>query len=162
WSYVGTDCLSVPEGQATMNLGFLTSQSSETDYSTYVLHEFGHALGFIHEHQNPNANIPWNEPEVYKYFTGPPQFWSQEQVRYSVLDKYGGPGSYGRDFDPSSIMMYPFPAKLFRGYFETRLNTRLSRSDRELARQLYPFPSPAENLIVGIASRQMKVNRAGE
>lgn len=25
-----------------------------------VLHEFGHALGMDHEHQHPDANIPWN------------------------------------------------------------------------------------------------------
>ncbi len=37
WSYVGTDCKSIPADEPTMNLGFLDGGTSA--------HEFGHAIG---------------------------------------------------------------------------------------------------------------------
>ena len=44
WSYIGTDCRSIPVNQPTMNLGFLDGGTTA--------HEFGHAIGLAHEHQN--------------------------------------------------------------------------------------------------------------
>ena len=43
-----------------MNLGFV-------DRAT-VLHEFGHSLGLIHEHQSPfKGGFEWNREEVSNY-----------------------------------------------------------------------------------------------
>ena len=53
WSYVGTDCRSIPVNQQTMNLGFLDGGTTA--------HEFGHAIALAHEHQNPRGGIQWNE-----------------------------------------------------------------------------------------------------
>ena len=47
WSYVGTDCRDIPSNEATMNLGFLDGGTAA--------HEFGHAIGLAHEHQNPDG-----------------------------------------------------------------------------------------------------------
>ena len=55
WSYVGQESLSRPAGSATMNLGWIDDKSvalSNADKGT-ILHEFGHALGLVHEHQSP-------------------------------------------------------------------------------------------------------------
>ena len=53
WSLVGTDHLHQKDG-ATMNLGWF-------DVGT-VIHEFGHVLGMIHEHQNPSGQkIMWDK-----------------------------------------------------------------------------------------------------
>ena len=36
-----------------------------------IIHEFGHALGMIHEHQNPlNNSLQWNTDKVYQTFRG--------------------------------------------------------------------------------------------
>lgn len=72
WSFVGTDALAVGKKQPTMNLAWVQRES--------VLHEFGHVLGLIEEHQNPRADIHWNKEEIFKIFQGPPNFWSREQI----------------------------------------------------------------------------------
>ena len=70
WSTVGTDALTVPRAEPTMNYGWLEPDTALTEYQRVVRHEFGHALGMIHEHQNPDAlgKIPWDKPKVYEYY----------------------------------------------------------------------------------------------
>ncbi len=55
WSYLGTECRDIPADETTMNYGWLTPDSDDDELQRVVLHEFGHALGLIHEHQNPRA-----------------------------------------------------------------------------------------------------------
>ena len=60
WSAVGTDALVeewFPKNEQTMNYGWLRPTSTDQEVSSVVLHEFGHALGLIHEHQQPSAEI---------------------------------------------------------------------------------------------------------
>jgi hypothetical protein len=53
-----------------------------------VLHEFGHALGLIHEHQNPVGGIQWNKPAVYADLGGPPNFWGKATVDNNMFATY--------------------------------------------------------------------------
>ena len=54
WSYIGNTTPHGPYDLPTMNLGPITPTSSLTDRECgVILHEFGHALGLIHEHQSP-------------------------------------------------------------------------------------------------------------
>src|SRR3954454_14778238 len=62
WSYIGTDCLGIGKSKPTMNFGWLKDDTDATEYERVVVHEFGHALGAIHEHQNPKGGIEWNLP----------------------------------------------------------------------------------------------------
>jgi len=39
--------------EPTMNYGWLKDDTDDVEYRRVVIHEFGHALGAIHEHQNP-------------------------------------------------------------------------------------------------------------
>jgi hypothetical protein len=70
WSYIGTDCRSIPLNEATMNLGFLDGGTAA--------HEFGHALGLAHEHQNPAGGIQWNEEVVIRECAKSPNFCDEE------------------------------------------------------------------------------------
>lgn len=143
WSALGTDALVeryFPRTQPTMNFGWLRDNTNEAETSRVVLHEFGHALGAIHEHQNPQGGVVWNEEAVYRYFSGPPNYWTPEQIRFNVLERYSEDVLLGTEFDPASIMLYSFPAALIRGGPPLRPepNTTLSRRDIDFIKIAYP------------------------
>lgn len=138
WSYIGTDCRTVPTNEPTMNYGWLTSESSDDEVSRVVLHEFGHALGCIHEHQSPAGGIKWNEDMVYAYYSGPPNFWSKEEIKRNLLETYDQDLTIHTQLDPASIMMYPIDRRFTLDGFETGLNSKLSSMDKEFIRQIYP------------------------
>ena len=58
WSFIGHDAVTytdngnIPKDSPTMNYGWLEHDTPDDEYSRVVIHEFGHALGAIHEHQS--------------------------------------------------------------------------------------------------------------
>lgn len=141
WSAVGTDCLLkefFPKSEPTMNFGWLDDDTDEDESRRVVLHEFGHALGAIHEHQNPKGGIKWNLAAVYKYFSGPPNNWSKEEIDFNVVQKYSEDQLNGSKYDPRSIMLYAFPAALIKGGKATAENTKLSPADKRWVKKQYP------------------------
>jgi hypothetical protein len=142
WSAVGRDALNAayfPAHQPTMNFGWVRDDSDPDEDRAVVLHEFGHALGCIHEHQAPTFSRKWNEAAVMKYFQGPPNYWDVEGIRQNVLLKYSPTGISATKFDPKSIMLYAFDAALFAdGLGPTNENTKLSPLDTTMIRQMYP------------------------
>lgn len=140
WSYMGTDALSIPATEPTMNFGWLTISSSDDEISRVVLHEFGHALGAIHEHQHPEAGFEWNRQAVLDYYMGPPNNWPQAEVQFNVLDRYSTDVTQFSTFDTKSIMLYPVPKRFTLGGFEVPWsNTVLSDTDKEFITTVYPF-----------------------
>jgi len=142
WSAVGRDALNYryfPLHQPTMNFGWLRDTSADEEYPGVVLHEFGHAIGCIHEHQQPKFDREWNKDAVMKYFQGPPNYWEPEDIQCNVLDKYSPQGVSATRFDPKSIMLYCFDAELFSdGLGPTNENSKLSATDIKMIRQMYP------------------------
>lgn len=133
WSYIGTDAKSIPQDQPTINLGFLDGGTAA--------HEFGHAIGLGHEHQNPAGGIEWNEAVVIRDLGGSPNFWTPEQVRHNVLEKYEA-NQYlrGTEFDPDSIMLYAFPGTWTKSGQGTHANKVLSKGDKMFiaSKEIYP------------------------
>lgn len=133
WAYVGTDCMKVPVDQPTMNFGFLDPPE------VAVLHEFGHVLGLLHEHNHPKG-IKWNKQPVYKGMSGPPNFWDKSTTDTNLFGKWATSGfPVQKPFDPTSVMAYPMPKEW------TGLNTdfghkdSLSVVDKDFIGRLYPF-----------------------
>ena len=143
WSAVGTDALvtqAFKKDEATMNYGWLTESSTDDDYSGVVLHEFGHALGMIHEHQNPSAKIQWNREAVYAYYARDPNRWSRADVDHNLFETYDPTRTQFTACDPRSIMMYPIPPEHLEAGDPVGWNTELSDDDKAFVASLYPFP----------------------
>ena len=138
WSYLGTVCREIGnQAEPTMNYGWLTDQSTEDEIKRVVLHEFGHALGLIHEHQNPEGGIVWKEAAVIAALSGPPNNWSVAKIRNNVLNHYSPDDVLSSTLDPHSIMMYPIPAEWTVGAFSTGLNLDFTDTDRRIIRAAY-------------------------
>ena len=145
WSALGTDALVrqyFPENEPTMNFEGFTMSTPEGEYSRVVLHEFGHALGCIHEHQSPSGGIQWNKEAVYRSLGGPPNNWSKEQVDHNVISRYGKDQTQFTAFDPRSIMLYSFPREWTLNNMEFTSNTTLSDTDKRFIGARYPKSDP--------------------
>jgi hypothetical protein len=138
WSLVGTDaCLD--KNSASMNLGWF-------DVAT-TMHEFGHALGMIHEHQNPlgKNGIIWNEKKVYQWARST-QGWDKDTTYQNIIEKYDINTLNGSTFDPDSIMLYFFPGDMTcsdkscnKSGKGTSENLRLSKNDVIFINKNYPI-----------------------
>lgn len=157
WSYIGTQALVALPHKPTMNYGWLTVDSAESEVQRVVLHEFGHALGCIHEHQHPLHEIPWDEDAVYAYYTGPPNNWSRRKTDRNVLKPASVHLTQFTAFDPHSIMLYPVPKRHTLGDFEIPWRNReLSTSDKQFIAHVYPL---AFDAAVALASGSILVFR---
>jgi serralysin len=143
WSAVGTDALVegwFPKGEATMNFGWLKPASSDKDVRSVVLHEFGHALGLIHEHQAPTATIAWNKELIYRQLGGPPNKWTRETVDHNVFDRLAKSQLNFTNYDRSSIMHYFFPKEWTTDGTVFTENEVLSPLDTSFIKSQYPKP----------------------
>jgi hypothetical protein len=159
WSNVGTDCRLVPLNQPTMNLGFMDGGTAA--------HEFGHAIGLAHEHQNPAGGLQWNEEVVIRDLGGPPNFWPPDQVRFNVIEKYSADQIRGTIFDPDSIMLYAFPARWTRNGISTKENEVLSAMDKAFiaSTQAYPRTAAVGMVELGVnaaSSTSAAIGQPGE
>lgn len=163
WSTIGTDALTVPSTEATMNYGWLEPGTELREYQRVVRHEFGHALGMIHEHQNPAASgrIPWDRPKVYAYYAQ--QGWNRADVDHNIFAVYEEDSTNHSTFDPDSIMQYAVPDSLTVGSYAIGWNTAFSPTDIEFMRRQYPRNAAAiSELPVGGARLETDLATAGE
>jgi hypothetical protein len=139
WSYIGTDCKRIPRSQPTMNYRWISADSPDDDLRRVVLHEFGHALGLIHEHQSPDHPINWNRDAVYKDAGGPPNNWDKATVDANIFQRYEPGQVTATPVDRDSIMLYAIPAAWTLDGFSVGFNTRLSDTDKKFIREAYPW-----------------------
>jgi len=141
WSAVGTDALVeqwFPKSEATMNFGWLTPASSDEEVASVVLHEFGHAIGLIHEHQSPAASINWNKELIYRQLAGPPNNWSRDTVDHNVFDRMAPAEITNSKYDKLSIMHYFFPKEWTLDATAFKENNALSEMDKAFISRQYP------------------------
>jgi hypothetical protein len=147
WSFIGTDNRGIPSNQPTMNLGFMDGGTAA--------HEFGHAIGMAHEHQNPAGGIEWNEDVVLRSLAGPPNNWDEATIRHNVLNKYTVDQIKGTKFDADSIMLYFFPGSWVKSGVGTHANDVLSAMDKAFIASAEAYPKTAPTVIDAV---ELKVN----
>jgi hypothetical protein len=120
----------------SMNLIFPPGTTDRSILKRYILHEFGHALGLIHEHQSPARDFRWNEQAVLDWFR---QYvgWDEDVVRSQVLTPYLTATTSNTEFDPRSIMLYPIYTGWASSGLVTGWNDELSDTDRRFIADLY-------------------------
>jgi hypothetical protein len=138
WSYLGTDILSIPKAQPTMNLQAFTMQTPESEFHRVVRHETGHTLGFPHEHMRRELVAKIDPRKAIAYF-GATQGWSPEEVRQQVLTPIEEGSIRGTAHaDPNSIMCYQIPGSLTRDGKPIIGGKDIDAQDYEFAGLIYP------------------------
>jgi len=134
-SAVGIRALVILEPAPTMTIGFADTMP-EDRLRALVLHEFGHAIGALHEHQRPDAGITWNKPNVYSYYKQ--QYgWDAPLVDAQIFTPHAAGLKSSAEFDPASVMMYAILPGFTTDNFVQGWNTQLSRADAALVKELY-------------------------
>ena len=175
WSYIGSDSNSK---YPSMNLGFCDPpledfiqdgklftldlfRNATRNYCTgticntrwtpgaTILHEFGHALGMFHEHQNfldSDSNpLVFNRDGVIQYYLLLGYDYSQavDAADNNVLERYECTNSNcpyeGSSFDSDSIMIYSVPDSWVEGDNPTYPNFKYSITDKNWLSQEYPL-----------------------
>lgn len=139
WSHIGIYARRIDSDKPTMNLGRATEETPDRDFASVVLHEFGHALGLLHEHNHPNAVLHWNKDAVYADLMGPPNNWSKATIDFNVFESYSPMRQkMSEHADLVSIMIYTIPAHwLLFGQPAVMPSDQLSSGDKEFIRSLY-------------------------
>lgn len=136
WSYLGTRCLDISAPEPTMNFGWLNDKTEETEFSRTILHEFGHALGCVHEHQSPFWGIKWDDEQVYDYYA---RFgWTKDDVAKNIFQRYRKKMVRASKLDRKSIMLYFFSSDFTKNGYSTPYNTELSTMDKQFIAKMYP------------------------
>jgi hypothetical protein len=136
WSWIGTHARRIAASLPTMNLGWMTLDLEEDRARAVVLHEFGHAIGLIHEHLHPFANIDWNRQQVINDLKRS-QGWDEATIAANIFNVPAADQVFATEPDPDSIMMYPIPAHWTRDGTTVGWNTSLSTMDIRLIQSAY-------------------------
>ena len=145
WSFVGTDCLLVPQNLPTMNFGWFDNDTTDAEFRRVIQHEFGHAVGcahvFIPSHLGGDA-IPFDEQKIYEYYARTEPAWSTAEVDSFVLKRDRQP-AHPFLADGSSIMQYAVQEDLLAIHpgYSAPWNDVVSFTDKQSIGKMYPFGS---------------------
>ncbi|MCD2466721.1 hypothetical protein ACFCWD_06325 [Streptomyces sp. NPDC056374] len=167
-------------GQRSLNLGGFVSNRPARWEGT-VRHEFLHALGFHHSHQNMRGTCEgefrWEDPEgydltqdptgafvadaqgrqpgIYTFLAGAPNRWPRAKVDHN-LRTVDAPDLVAGPFDTKSVMLYRFPAFFYKSTPSSCApagdGQNLSDGDRRGLDLLYPHTGGA------VADRQARAD----
>jgi Astacin (Peptidase family M12A) len=138
WSYLGTDVLSIPDDEPTMNLDSFTMQTLDSEFHRVVRHETGHTMGFPHEHMRRALVNKIDKTKAIAYFQRT-QGWTAAEVRQQVLTPIEESSLLGTDTpDPNSIMCYQIPGTITISGRPIKGGVDIDAADYAFAKRIYP------------------------
>ena len=111
-----------------------------------TLHEFGHALGLLHEQSFPGA-IKWNRDTIYKHYWQN-YHWGKDKVDFNVLETSDQFFTNGTVYDPKSIMHYSVESWQTKDGYSLAESNDISQGDKNIIAALYPKYSKVSELAV--------------
>lgn len=139
WSYLGTDILTIPKDEPTMNLEGFTMHTKESEFFRVVRHEAGHTLGFPHEHMRRELVTKLDRERVFAAYWESYK-WSRAEVEQQVLTPLEDSSIFGSPPDARSIMCYQIEGELTLDRKPIIGGTDIDATDYEIAGLLYPGP----------------------
>jgi hypothetical protein len=144
YSLLGSDANQGDPTEHTMHLEFALF-SDPLRLKRTAVHEFGHSLGFMHEHSSPISGINWNKDTMYKQYAK--YGWDKDMVDAQIFKVYDERYTNGTKYDAKSIMHYPIPGWQTTNGFSVGWNTEISEGDKQLAGLMYPFSGTRTNEV---------------
>ncbi|WP_299980476.1 hypothetical protein [uncultured Pseudoteredinibacter sp.] len=145
YSKIGLDSENSSPIDETMILGRLVGRNLDSETRRWILHEFGHALGFYHEHQSPGLNCEKQlEMEKLSVYVRKKYGWDDEDLKKEVSVLSGsllGMKVVNKNID--SVMSYTFPKRFYKvplGDCYADVAYDLTESDVNTAKLLFALP----------------------
>jgi hypothetical protein len=140
YSYLGTDCLTIPADQNTMNLDSFTMQTPDSEFFRVVRHEFGHTIGAPHEHQRAEEVARLDRRKVIQLYRTT-QGWSVKEIEQQVLTPLDDSNFlFATPADEKSIMCYDVPGSVTLDGRPIVGGFDINDNDYDAAAIIYPLP----------------------
>ncbi|KAK4145160.1 uncharacterized protein C8A04DRAFT_10911 [Dichotomopilus funicola] len=141
-SKLGKSARTIAQNEPTMNFSNLVAEG----YKGTILHEFGHALGCLHEHLSPAAGILWDKAAVYRQYRNQKKPWSEATIHSQVLNHYTNAQVEEGDIrnsslDGRSVMIYSIEPWMTTNGVSFKQGQELSRMDKHFIAAIYPHPT---------------------
>lgn len=134
WSKIGTDAKDVHSSDPTMHINTVDITIGALNHA--IRHEFGHALGLMHEHQHPNHPIKWNKEAVYEVIGKLGE--DKPSIDGNILDTIEKKSVITSDYDSKSVMHYEVTPQLTTDGYEVGFNEDISEGDKQMIARIYP------------------------
>ena len=191
WSLIGVDSSDptlIGPGEASLELqGFASALPA--DWQGTVRHEFGHALGLMHEHEVPvggcDQDFKWEDdpgyiptqdsygqyindiqghsPGIYTLLAGAPNYWPKQKVDDNMRQLAADSTNYDySSFDNKSIMKYYFDPKFFRNGTQAHCysDENVAISDQDKVGIAKWYPAAQSAALKGLIQKQADLSNA--
>jgi hypothetical protein len=160
WSYLGTDILQIRDkNEPTMNLDSFTMKTSDSEFYRVAAHEWGHTLGFPHEHLRKQIINRLDVNKTIEWFRRT-YGWNESMVRSNVLTPLEDSAIIATPVaDETSVMTYQLPGAITKDGRPIVGGPRINSTDLEFMQKIYPAtvqPPPVEEEELGFLKILLK------